>query len=282
MAPPGSILISADFCQLELRLLAHFSKDAELLKLLSVDSSSHIDQSMAPKSESDAFKKLAAHWLNIPHLNQVTDVHRQQAKQLCYAILYGMGAQTLASQLNIPEQNAQKLIDSFLHTYSGVQKFITATIASAHHDGQIKTLNGHIRLLPALTAKTLCDNGTNHEFDFSRSKKNDFRHHFAVVKAERQAVNSMIQGSAAEIAKLAMLAVDEALNSSQLSGYANLVLHEHDELIYEVSPASSVKRFGLLIRQTMSNVGKQCNLSVPLPVKLKIGSNWSDLQQVDW
>nr|CAH8871958.1 unnamed protein product [Trichobilharzia regenti] len=235
LAPPGSILISADFCQLELRLLAHFSKDAELLKLLSVDSSSHIDQSMAPKSESDAFKKLAAHWLNIPHLNQVTDVHRQQAKQLCYAILYGMGAQTLASQLNIPEQNAQKLIDSFLHTYSGVQKFITATIASAHHDGQIKTLNGHIRLLPALTAKTLCDNGTNHEFDFSRSKKNDFRHHFAVVKAERQAVNSMIQGSAAEIAKLAMLAVDEALNSSQLSGYANLVLHEHDELIYEVS-----------------------------------------------
>lgn len=65
------------------------------------------------------FLKLAAHWLNIPHPNQVTDVQRQQAKQLCYAILYGMGCQTLASQLNISQQNAQKLIDSFLNTYPG-------------------------------------------------------------------------------------------------------------------------------------------------------------------
>ncbi|CAH8648968.1 unnamed protein product [Heterobilharzia americana] len=282
VTPAGGMLISGDFCQLELRLLAHFSKDSELLKLLSVECSSHIDQSMAPNSESDAFKKLAAHWLNIPHPNQVTDVQRQQAKQICYAILYGMGAQTLSNQLNISEQTAQKLIDSFLQTYPGVQNFITTTISSAHHEGRITTLNGHIRLLPALSSKTSLNHGMDYDYDFGFSRKQDYRNYFAVMKAERQAVNSIIQGSAAELAKLAMLAVDEALHCTQIPGYASIVLHEHDELIYEVFPESSVKQFGLLIRQTMSNVGKQCNINVPLPVKLRIGPNWSDLKQVDW
>ncbi|RTG90000.1 DNA polymerase theta [Schistosoma bovis] len=235
-APVGGLLISGDFCQLELRLLAYFSKDVELLKLLSVveHSSQIVDQSIEPNSESDAFKKLAAHWLNIPHPNQVTDVQRQQAKQLCYAILYGMGCQTLASQLNISQQNAQKLIDSFLNTYPGVQKFITTTVLTAHREGQIQTLNGHIRLLPALNSKTVFDSDTPYELNCNWSKKHDVRNHFAVIKAERQAVNNIIQGSASEIAKIAMLAVDQAIHSSNIPGYAHLVLHEHDELIYEL------------------------------------------------
>ncbi|XP_018654757.1 putative dna polymerase I [Schistosoma mansoni] len=260
-APVGGLLISGDFCQLELRLLAYFSKDVELLKLLSV---------------------LAAHWLNIPHSNQVTDVQRQQAKQLCYAILYGMGSQTLASQLNVSQQNAQKLIDSFLNTYPGVQKFIKTAVLTAHREGQIKTLNGHIRLLPVLNSKTVFDSGTPYELNCNWSKKYDLRNHFAVIKAERQAVNNIIQGSASEIAKIAMLAVDEAIHSSNIPGYAHLVLHEHDELIYEVFPESSAKQFGELIRQTMSNTSKHCNIDVPLPVKLRIGNNWSDLKQVNW
>ncbi|CAH8668896.1 hypothetical protein MS3_00001168 [Schistosoma haematobium] len=283
-APVGGLLISGDFCQLELRLLAYFSKDVELLKLLSVveHSSQIVDQSIEPNSESDAFKKLAAHWLNIPHPNQVTDVQRQQAKQLCYAILYGMGCQTLASQLNISQQNAQKLIDSFLNTYPGVQKFITTTVLTAHREGQIQTLNGHIRLLPALNSKTVFDSDTPYELNCNWSKKHDVRNHFAVIKAERQAVNNIIQGSASEIAKIAMLAVDQAIHSSNIPGYAHLVLHEHDELIYEIFPESSVKQFGALIRQTMSNTSKHCNINIPLPVKLRIGNNWSDLKQVNW
>ncbi|CAH8677677.1 unnamed protein product [Schistosoma rodhaini] len=283
-APVGGLLISGDFCQLELRLLAYFSKDVELLKLLSVveHANQTADQSIEPNSESDAFKKLAAHWLNIPHPNQVTDVQRQQAKQLCYAILYGMGSQTLASQLNVSQQNAQKLIDSFLNTYPGVQKFIKTAVLTAHREGQIKTLNGHIRLLPVLNSKTVFDSGTPYELNCNWSKKYDLRNHFAVIKAERQAVNNIIQGSASEIAKIAMLAVDEAIHSSNIPGYAHLVLHEHDELIYEVFPESSAKQFGELIRQTMSNTSKHCNIDVPLPVKLRIGNNWSDLKQVNW
>ncbi|CAH8581327.1 unnamed protein product [Schistosoma turkestanicum] len=283
-APVGGLLVAADFCQLELRLLAYFSKDVELLKLLSVveHPNETVDQSIAPNSESDAFKKLAARWLNIPHPNLVTDVQRQQAKQLCYAILYGMGCQTLASQMNITEQNAQKLIDSFLNAYPGVQKFISTTVSNAHREGQIKTLNGHVRLLPALNSKTVFDNDTAFESNYNWSRKHEIRHHFAVVKAERQAVNSIIQGSASEIAKIAMLAVDEAIHSSNIPGYAHPVLHEHDELIYEIFPESSVKQFGVLIRQTMSQTNKHCNINVPLPVKLKIGTNWSDLKQVNW
>lgn len=79
-----------------------------------------------------------------------------------------------------------------------------------------------------------------------------------------------------------MLAVDEAISSANIPGYARLVLHEHDELIYEIFPESSVKQFGVLIRQAMSSTGKYCNINVPLPVKLKIGPNWSDLKQVGW
>ncbi|KAK4474495.1 hypothetical protein MN116_001644 [Schistosoma mekongi] len=281
-APTGGLLISGDFCQLELRLLAHFSKDLKLRELLSFEYSNETDQSFEPNSQPDAFKKLAAHWLNIPHPNQVTDVHRQQAKQLCYAIIYGMGCHTLASQLNISEKSAQKLIDGFLNIYTGIQRFITTTVSTAHREGQIKTLNGHIRLLPALNSKPVLSYVTANEFNCNWSKKQELRNHFAVIKAERQAVNSIIQGSAAEIAKLAMLAVDEAISSANIPGYARLVLHEHDELIYEIFPESSVKQFGALIRQAMSSTGKYCNISVPLPVKLKIGPNWSDLKQVDW
>ncbi|VDP52927.1 unnamed protein product [Schistosoma curassoni] len=156
-APVGGLLISGDFCQLELRLLAYFSKDVELLKLLSVVE------------------------------------------------------------------------------YSSVQKFITTTVLTAHREGQIQTLNGHIRLLPALNSKTVFDSDTPYELNCNWSKKHDVRNHFAVIKAERQAVNNIIQGSASEIAKIAMLAVDQAIHSSNIPGYAHLVLHEHDELIYEVS-----------------------------------------------
>ncbi|CAH8466628.1 unnamed protein product [Dicrocoelium dendriticum] len=285
---PGGMLISADFCQLELRLLAHFSRDANILSLLSVPPASDgVDTSsvMPPPPNHDAFRKLAAHWLKLPSPDSVTSIQRQQAKQLCYALVYGMSARGLAAQLDIPEAKAQRLIDSFLRSFPGLQCFIAETIQSARRLGHVTTLKGRVRLLPALvdTATPSVDaSGTPFKTPLIQGRSAQMRQHCSAAKAERQAVNTVIQGSAAEISKMAMLAVDTLLSTSGRSDLCRLVLHEHDELIYQISHAAAGPELGSLIRHTMAKMSKSCGLSVSLPVKLRAGPNWCDLEEVFW
>ncbi|CAL8087638.1 unnamed protein product [Calicophoron daubneyi] len=283
----GGLLISGDFCQLELRLLAHFSRDEHLLELLSAADSANVirDSAMPPPPSADAFRRLASYWLKIPNPTMVTSAQRQQAKQLCYALVYGMGAQGLAAQLDVTEQTAQSLIDSFLRTYPGVQRFITETVQGAHRHGYVSTLGGRIRLLPVLKENSVNSDDSPNPFAGSTAAYGhgvEARRFFAISKAERQAVNTVIQGSAAEIAKMAMLSVDSVLTANVSEGRCQLVLHEHDELVYEVHPADAGAKFGSLIRHTMSSVCQKCNLSVQLPVKLRAGPNWADLEEVLW
>ncbi|KAA0187989.1 DNA polymerase theta [Fasciolopsis buskii] len=288
-APEHSVLISGDFCQLELRLLAHFSRDANLLDLLAVPESAAVDTRLAcapPPPEQDAFRKLAAHWLKLSSAIEVTPSQRQQAKQLCYALIYGMGAQGLSSQLDITEGDAQNMIDSFLRAFPGIQSFISDTIQSAHRTGRISTLNGRVRILKVLEKPTnlfqpLGERENNMQPSV-RSRSQDVRQHFAVAKAERQAVNTVIQGSAAEIAKSAMLAVERRLVEHKGRCQCRLVLHEHDELLYEVTPAHAAPEIGSLIRATMSSTGSDYKLTVPLPIKLRAGQNWAQLDEVVW
>ncbi|KAF8561294.1 hypothetical protein P879_09327, partial [Paragonimus westermani] len=281
-ANTNCLLISADYCQLELRLLAHFSQDSCLIDLLSVDNSSNNGSDLPPPPALDAFRKLAAHWLHLPSTQEVSAAQRQQAKQLCYALVYGMGAQGLAAQLDISELEAQQLADSFLRAYPGVQQFISCTIQSAHRVGRVATLNGRVRLLSALDASTMSAPESTVGLPLVRSRSQQSRQHYSVAKAERQAVNTVIQGSAAEISKAAMLAVDTKLASIKQLENCRLVLHEHDELVYEVNPASAAPELGALIRHTMARVSQDWNLSVPLPVKLRVGQNWSEMDEVPW
>ncbi|TGZ76073.1 hypothetical protein CRM22_000012 [Opisthorchis felineus] len=282
----GGILVSADFCQLELRLLAHFSRDADLLKLLSIDGSvDGTDSCLPPPPEHDAFRKLAAHWLRLSSTHDVSGNQRKQAKQICYALIYGMGVQGLASQLNVPEATAQRLMDSFMYAYPGIQRFISDTIQSAHRLGYVSTLRGRVRLLPALGEKESGSSYVPPQLTVPllvRSGPLQTQQCYSTAKAERQAVNTIIQGSAAEIAKAAMLEVDEVLTSNDWHDNCRLVLHEHDELVYEIVPASLGPVLGAVIRHTLARTSQTHGLSVPLPVKLTAGRNWSELEEVLW
>ncbi|KAL5970499.1 DNA polymerase theta [Taenia solium] len=136
-AAKGSVLVSADFCHLELRVLVHLSQDSVLLPMLQSNS-------------QDVFKELAAHWLNRKDVSSVTDEERQQAKRLCYAVIYGMGANSLALQNGITPLEAQTLIDRFMTSFFGVAEFIRRTIRTAHEQGFVRTLGGRLRKLNGL------------------------------------------------------------------------------------------------------------------------------------
>uniref|UniRef100_A0A0R3WBF7 DNA-directed DNA polymerase n=1 Tax=Taenia asiatica TaxID=60517 RepID=A0A0R3WBF7_TAEAS len=282
-AAKGSVLVSADFCHLELRILVHLSQDSVLLPMLQ-------------STSQDVFKVLAAHWLNRKDVSSVTDEERQQAKRLCYAVIYGMGASSLALQSGITPLEAQTLIDRFMTSFFGVAEFIRRTIRTAHEQGFVRTLGGRLRKLnglkpsrsvsspskcpsPCRSANILTASlpGTCTPEKASQSTSITIS---LVLPAERQAVNSMIQGSAADIVKLAMQRVELALRG-ETTVSCRLVLHLHDELIYEVTPETSAPKVCDILRREMSRVGQSFEMRIPLPVKVKTGSSWSNLQDVD-
>ncbi|EGI59836.1 PREDICTED: DNA polymerase theta [Acromyrmex echinatior] len=252
----GNIMLSADYCQLELRLLTHFSQDSILCKIM--------------KQSGDIFKNIAAKWNNVAE-EQVTNEMRQRTKQLCYGMIYGMGVKSLAENLCISEPEAQEFLESFMSAYPGIYKWLNDILEEAHHDGYVTTLLGRRREFPDLS-----------------STKSSVR-----AQAERQSVNTKVQGSAADIVKKAMISIEDKIrcyfpdsaiifpevhasrklrsNLQQRGGY--LVLQLHDELLYEVNLAD-LKKFAAIIRESMENV---CQLTVPLPVKIRVGPAWGDL-----
>ncbi|XP_014662038.1 PREDICTED: DNA polymerase theta-like [Priapulus caudatus] len=256
----GGILISADYSQLELRVIAHLSSDNKLTHILN--------------NGGDVFKLIASEWKMIS-VDSVTSADRQQAKQICYGIIYGIGPKTLGDQLNVDEKCAATLINTFKSKYEGLRAYLQATVDRCRRDGYVSTMLGRKRYLPNIKSN------------------NPIVHN----QAERQAVNTTVQGTAADLVKLAMAAVDRRLTEEfpsstphrmsrepsspprrrwrpPLPRGAYLLLQLHDELIYEVNEEDLVQ---------VCQIVKQCmegttTLSVCLPVNVKVGHTWGSMQ----
>ncbi|CAG9838530.1 unnamed protein product [Diabrotica balteata] len=240
-APVDYMLLSADYCQLELRLLTHFSQDKLLCKIMG--------------EPGDVFRTVAAKWNKITE-EEVTESTRQHAKHICYGIIYGMGNRTLAEQLNMDEDDAAEFMETFRNTYPGIKTFIHNTIENCKVTGYVETINGRRRFLPNINENDSTKRG----------------------HAERQAVNTTIQGSAADIVKKAMLKIEHNLQEMfhKAKNKPKMVLHLHDELIYEV-PTKYLRKVAKVVKKNME---KSVELSVPFPVKLKSGVCWGNMSEI--
>ncbi|XP_063533002.1 DNA polymerase theta [Cydia strobilella] len=236
-ASPGHVLVSADYCQLELRILTHYCQDEVLISIM--------------RSGVDVFKAVAASWGQVTE-EQVDDDLRQKAKQLCYGIIYGMGNKTLSQTLDVGEMEAAVFMDSFHKTYPAIKMYTQRVMEDCRRNGYIETLMRRRRYLPDINSGVA-------------SKRS---------AAERQAVNTTIQGSAADIAKAAMCAIDTKISSQ--THKPRLILQMHDELIYEV-PETGKDSFVKVLKEVMEHSVK---LRVPLPVKVKSGYTWGTLEEI--
>lgn len=235
IAGPGRLLVSADYSQVELRVLAHVSQDPALLE--------------AFRNGEDIHARTAALVYDLPP-DQVNPDQRRNAKTINFGLIYGMGAQKLAQELKISTTQAKDFIARYFERLQGLKEFYEGVEASARKHGFVTTLGGRRRLLPDIN---------------SASGQ-------AAALARRQAINTVIQGSAADIIKLAMLAVARDEHLRELD--ARLLLQVHDELLLEV-PADAAEEAGALVARLMQDVcpaGKE--LSVPLLVDWGTGHDW--------
>lgn len=203
--------------------------------------------------KEDIFRKIAAKWnkINEP---QVTDDQRSQTKQLCYGIIYGMGNKALAEKMCVSEEISAKITDEFHRTYPFIRRYTEQIIKKAKEKGFIETVTCRRRYLPSI----------NSDDSSERSK------------AERQALNSTIQGSASDLVKNAILRMEKNIKKKHLENECQLVLHLHDELFYEVSEMH-LKDAAEVLNSSMVNC---VTLNVPLMVKIKCGSNWGELKEI--
>jgi DNA polymerase-1 len=233
IAPPGSVLISADYSQIELRLLAHLSKDPALIEAFLNDEDIHL--------------RTASIVLGVP-LEEVTSEMRSQAKAVNFGVIYGQTAYGLSQSLGIPQHEAQHFIDGYFGKYNGVRDYIEEVKKAAHKDGYVETMFHRRRTLPDIN---------------SRNK-------MKVMNSERLAINTPIQGTAADLIKLAMINIDHSL--SEKNSPARMIMQVHDELVFEV-PVEHSEEVRELVVDGMENVMK---LDVPLRVSTGVGSNWQE------
>jgi DNA polymerase-1 len=229
----GWKLVVADYSQIELRLLAHFSKCPVLVE--------------AFRHGEDIHTRTAAEVFGVPPL-MVNPELRRRAKAVNFGIVYGLSAFGLAAQLGIPRHEAQAYIDGYFARYPGVRRFIDDTIAEVRRTGATKTLFGRERPIPDM----------------------DSRNPNARGFAERTAVNTPLQGTAADLIKLAMIRIDAALDQRGLR--TAMLLQVHDELLFE-SPPEELDEIRKLVKSGMENVAK---LEVPLIADVGLGDNWRD------
>jgi DNA polymerase-1 len=234
-AEPSHVLLAADYSQIELRLLAHFSKDPLLVE--------------AYRHGDDIHTLTASQVFGVPPL-MVTADHRRQAKVVNFGIVYGLSPFGLSQNLGIEPREAKQFIDAYFEKYKGVRNFIDETLEQARRDGKVSTLYGRVRPIPDINSKN--------------SNLRGF--------AERTAVNTPLQGTAADLIKLAMIRIDAALREQSLK--SRMTLQVHDELVFEV-PDSEVDTMRSLVRDQMEKVHPA--LTVPLLVELGVGPNWRDL-----
>lgn len=230
VAEQGKVFLSADYSQIDLRILAVYSQDPALLS--------------AFQEGQDIHNRTAAEIFGVSPL-MVNDEMRRVAKSINFGIVYGMSAFGLSSQLDIQRKDAQRFIDRYFNLYTGVQRFMKEVVEQAKKDGYVTTLLGRRRSLVNLHAK----NRNQREF------------------AERMAINTPIQGTAADIIKLAMIACEKSLIDEKL--HATMLLQIHDELVFEL-PESEVKRTKPVLKKAMEEV---LTLDVPLVVNFEVGNN---------
>jgi DNA polymerase-1 len=231
----GSLLVSADYSQVELRVLAHLSQDPVLLDAF------RNDQDVHERTALEVFGREAmsdrAEW-------------RRRAKVINFGIVYGLSAFGLAQRLGIPKEEAQSFIDSYFQRYQGVRAWLDKTIEEARRSGFVRTLFGRIRPIPDINSK-----------DYNVRQF-----------AERTAVNTPIQGTAADIIKIAMIRIRKSLQENHLS--SKLLLQVHDELVLEC-PMAEVETVRQSLRREMEGAAE---LSIPLRVDMSVADNWKDMK----
>jgi DNA polymerase theta len=206
------------------------------------------------QSNDDIFRQIAAKWNKIEE-TMVTEVQRNQTKSLCYGVIYGMGTKALAEKMDVEEVEAKKLIEEFHNTYPTIRKFTEKIVQRTKELGFIETVTCRRRYLPEINSE----------------------HSSESSKAERQALNSTIQGSASDLVKNAILKMEKNLRKSFFTDSdCKLVLHLHDELFYEVDQSKYQHVVKILIKSMENCVV----LRVPLRVKVKVGSNWGEMREV--
>src|SRR5579864_5173751 len=235
IAEPGYSLLSADYSQIELRLLAHFSEDLLLVE--------------AFRNGDDIHRLTASQVFGVPPL-MIDAEHRRRAKAVNFGIVYGLSPFGLSQQLGIEQREAKKFIDAYFEKYAGVRRYIDRVLEETRREQSVKTLFGRSRPIPDINSKNANMRGF----------------------AERTAVNTPLQGTAADLIKIAMIQIDAELRSSKLK--SRMLLQVHDELLFEV-PADEFDLMRQLVREKMESVHK---LSVPLLVELGVGPNWRDVE----
>jgi DNA polymerase-1 len=233
IAPPGYVILAADYSQIELRIMAHLSGDRGLVEAFS--------------RGEDIHRATAAEVFGVS-TDEVSDEQRRNAKAINFGLIYGMSAFGLARQLHLGRKEAQQYIDLYFERYPGVLRYMDETRVSASEKGYVETLFGRRLHLPEINAR----NGMRRQ------------------AAERTAINAPMQGTAADIIKRAMIAVDEYLSSSNVD--AKMIMQVHDELVLEVAPADLETVQTEVVRLMMA----AADLAVPLEVGVGVGANWDE------
>jgi DNA polymerase-1 len=226
-------MLVADYSQIELRLLAHFSRDPLLLE--------------AFRTGADIHTRTASEVFGAPPLS-VTRQMRNNAKAVNFGIVYGISPFGLSMQLGIPRTEAETYIRNYFERYAGVRTFIDATLEEVRRTGKTVTLFGRERPIPDINSRNANARGF----------------------AERTAINSPLQGTAADLIKLAMIRIDRAL--SERGFRAAMLLQVHDELVFE-APPEDVDEVARLVKREMEQVHP---LEIPLSTETGIGDNWRD------
>ena len=234
-AAPATQLLSADYSQIELRLLAHFSGDPLLMR--------------AYAENIDIHTLTASEVFGVP-VDKMDKETRNRGKAVNFGIVYGISAFGLAAQLGIPQAEARAYIDRYFARYQGVREFIDKTLEQTRKDGSVRTMFGRMRPIPDIESRNPNQRGF----------------------AERTAINTPLQGTGADLIKLAMISLDQKLTERKLK--TRMVLQVHDELLFEV-PLAETDVVAALVRAEMEGVVK---LKVPLVADLAFGSNWRDLK----
>jgi len=230
----GWLFVSADYSQIELRILAHLSKDETLIK--------------AFQNEEDIHARTASEIFEVP-IEKVAPSMRREAKVINFGIIYGMSAYGLSQQLGIESKVAQKYIDDYFRKYTGVQAYIDKSLKEARQKGYVMTLLHRRRYLPDIDSPAV------------------------VVRqaAERMAVNTPLQGTAADIIKIAMIRIQNRIEEFGLS--TKMIMQVHDELVFEV-PEEELQKAISMIQDEMETV---MDLSVPLKISIDSGRNWAEM-----
>ncbi|MCA9701537.1 MAG: DNA polymerase I, partial [Myxococcales bacterium] len=238
VAKAGCKLISADWSQIELRLLAHFTGDPRLVESF--------------EKNLDVHARTAGQLFEVP-VDQVDGKQRAVGKLVNFSTIYGQGATALGQILGVPRKQAEAYIASYFDYYAGVREWLDATMAQAHIDGYVQTILGRRRYIPELSSNSWQDRQAG----------------------ERIAANTPIQGSAADICKLAMMAIARDLREGKLA--TRMLLQIHDELVFE-APEAEVDQVVAIARRHMQQVPLPAGLSlrVPLVVDVGVGANWGE------